>query len=586
MDEKFSESTSEGQFGSDPRESEGGETGRMEEGQGRSDTHSDKGLGQAVPTEMFQSVGPDELGKSLIVEELENVKQKQVITPFKSPPPEVVISEVFNLEELLENVDKCGRYRYIVVNATADKASVLIKTQNALFDVLKLCDAISLIVQNFQSGACNILEKLRVACLYLQDGFPDFAMADIESTSQDVAMMRERCGKTLDKVPVDDLLSMDNTVTKDLERRRSDLPEGFAWDEMLSFMAIPEEKSSAAAPSMTGQGIDSSKMQDRIISSDEMQSSLEAIQEFPNKIDQLGRLVDEEKARELKAMTGDIDDKLTKLPSDTQDETVYTSDGADGISLIYVPSVEKVLELISDDDESKCHYYPVAWMLKEINCVWTDLKDVYTILVYKYLAYREPLAATNTEPLAATNTEDDESRSSEKRILDPGALDRIDSYMRAKLTSVIVKIVKELYINIRKVIKDALDLTEKWYQECKTLVEPVMKFNLEKTQEMSKEEQDKFWQTCDPEFANRAEAYLERWRKLHEFCDVHRKGIKKLRGTIEGYYIDNPYPREAVKASWKLAAEEENEKRIGEVVDEWRSYMPAEVVGRILGRCV
>lgn len=85
----------------------------------------------------------------------------------------------------------------IAANAVATDASQLVKVQELQFDVIKLNDAVSLMIQSDQSGANNILEKLKIAYLYLQDGFPDFAKTDIDVISKDVKSMEEATQKCI-----------------------------------------------------------------------------------------------------------------------------------------------------------------------------------------------------------------------------------------------------------------------------------------------------------------------------------------------------------------------------------------------------
>jgi hypothetical protein len=359
MDGKLTESMNENNFGKDGDEGEGHSDRQMGQGE-------NKGDGQTFSDEMIQSVGPDESGASLLADEVGNIPGTLAVKPFKITPPELKMSEVLNLDKLLELIELCGLYRYIIVNATADKAKVVVKTQNALFEVLKLCDATSLIVQNFQTGANNIMEKLRIAYLYLQDGFPDFAITDIEATSKDVAMMRGRCENTLSKIPGDEYPSMDATIRDDLDERRSVLVEkGIEHSTGQANISNPEiyhSSYSSATPSVAGVG-DSYADVFLCQSDDEMQISFEEIKDGPKSLDEYARLVEEDKAQGLKEMSDSVERKLSSIPEDgaqsTNDdgcelETVSVDvEGESCTSLVYVPSIEKIIEMIAKDEAKR-----------------------------------------------------------------------------------------------------------------------------------------------------------------------------------------------------------------------------------------
>jgi hypothetical protein len=110
------------------------------------------------------------------------------------------LMETIMFLQVINTLAIIGRYLRITTNATADDASLLISQQTALFESLKLCDNLSLMMQNFQSGANNILEKLKVGYLYLLDGFPDFAVTDIAAISKDVDSMKTATKKMQTRV--------------------------------------------------------------------------------------------------------------------------------------------------------------------------------------------------------------------------------------------------------------------------------------------------------------------------------------------------------------------------------------------------
>jgi hypothetical protein len=120
-----------------------------------------------------------------------------------TPGDQGVQNVLRNLEDHLQMrgtiamIESVGKYMYIATNASARDAKQLIKVQDCLFNIIKLNDACSLMMQSFQSGANNILEKLKVAYLYLLDGFPDFAMTDIEAITKDVGSMQNAVDKHL-----------------------------------------------------------------------------------------------------------------------------------------------------------------------------------------------------------------------------------------------------------------------------------------------------------------------------------------------------------------------------------------------------
>jgi hypothetical protein len=104
------------------------------------------------------------------------------------------------LENIMVAYKNTASFLRIAVNAAADRVEPLIKIQNGLFEILKVCDATSIMMQSFKSGANNILEKLRVAYLYILDGFPDFAKIDIDSISKDIKTMKDKGQTALNAV--------------------------------------------------------------------------------------------------------------------------------------------------------------------------------------------------------------------------------------------------------------------------------------------------------------------------------------------------------------------------------------------------
>jgi hypothetical protein len=107
------------------------------------------------------------------------------------------IPRLFMVHQIILLLGVVGRYQHIAASASARDAETLVKAQDALFNIIKAIDAVSLMLQSFQSGANNILEKLRVSYLYLLDGFPDFAKTDIEAIAKDVQSMKASTEKAL-----------------------------------------------------------------------------------------------------------------------------------------------------------------------------------------------------------------------------------------------------------------------------------------------------------------------------------------------------------------------------------------------------
>ncbi|XP_064644347.1 uncharacterized protein LOC135498104 [Lineus longissimus] len=102
-----------------------------------------------------------------------------------------LLMKQFNL-----SIRRAGMFLYIGTLAMAQRSEELIKVQNALLENLKLNDTSAVMLQSFQSGAVNIVEKLKVAYLYLMDGFPEFAKTDVEAIGKDISTMRAQADKT------------------------------------------------------------------------------------------------------------------------------------------------------------------------------------------------------------------------------------------------------------------------------------------------------------------------------------------------------------------------------------------------------
>jgi hypothetical protein len=99
-------------------------------------------------------------------------------------------------------------------------------------------------LQSFQSGAVNIVEKLKVAYLYLLDGFPEFAKTDIEAIGKDLATMQTHAEKIKTSTEnsarsVEEIETGVKTALDTIKRKRNDLR-----DEMRSDRSQKENYSS------------------------------------------------------------------------------------------------------------------------------------------------------------------------------------------------------------------------------------------------------------------------------------------------------------------------------------------------------
>ncbi|XP_064634895.1 uncharacterized protein LOC135492379 isoform X2 [Lineus longissimus] len=102
-------------------------------------------------------------------------------------------------------------------------------------------------------------------------------------------------------------------------------------------------------------------------------------------------------------------------------------------------------------------------------------------------------------------------------------------------------------------------LADKWYNECKEVVEKNMKANVKQAGKLSEDKQKEFWKPLV--FVETAYNFLCRWKALQQICLSTISHMRRVRGDIDWYYTENLYPSEAVEKAWALREKIEELKK-------------------------
>ncbi|XP_064644287.1 uncharacterized protein LOC135498063 [Lineus longissimus] len=449
------------------------------------------------------------------------------------------LQETILLLQVIKTLALVGKYLRITTNATADDASLLINQQGSLFETLKLCDTLSLMMQSFQSGANNILEKLKIAYLYLLDGFPDFAMTDIAAIAKDVDTMKTAVGKTQKKVTEmrKKVKEMKSQVEKALEKRQSKLES--AEKELAELMSGGSSETDPQSPKTTQICVFDRSIQCVL-------RTAVAVSVFVGLgITRKLRLLEILRyMTSIKVVVWILQkgiDVVTVFPncslrSNCLDVLKWFKEGIPE----EVPSNESVTHAILGEDNASLRQRSVGMTQKV-----TEMRN------------KVQEAPSNIE--AGAKMSPTTSKAAFEVAMEISSLkDDIQKYKevvhRVKLVLTIIEQTDPLLDSVESILLTSTDLVQKWYKECADIVEPSMALTVKAAEKLGEEEKMKYWKSI--QFQQEVVTYYCRWRALQVYCETNRSHLRQVRKAVEEYYTENMLPRDAVKFSWELASRE------------------------------
>ncbi|XP_064626236.1 uncharacterized protein LOC135486955 [Lineus longissimus] len=105
------------------------------------------------------------------------------------------LKQTFNFDVVIALLRETGEVVNIAVNSLAKHVTFQSAVLQCLFGVLKVCDAWNLMLTSYKITANEIIERLHIACLKLVEGFPDFAMKDIQQIEEYVSRLTDAIKK-------------------------------------------------------------------------------------------------------------------------------------------------------------------------------------------------------------------------------------------------------------------------------------------------------------------------------------------------------------------------------------------------------
>ncbi|XP_064644472.1 uncharacterized protein LOC135498196 [Lineus longissimus] len=489
------------------------------------------------------------------------------------------LPHLFMARQILLTLGVVGRYQYIATNASAKEASVLVKTQDGLFNVLKSIDATSLMLQSFQSGANSILEKLKVAYSYLLDGFPDFAKTDIDAIAKDVQTMKESTEKALGVVK--------KTATSIEEAHRLVSAKNGREGQLATIQQSVDQLNDQYRRLNEGTmgGLDGKATIDL---KNSWQVTSPTFIVFL-KINTIGFLKDPVCLLITVAILisfyvcachsyNAIGGWVTMIVGMTlfllrfalwklvQPKRV---DYKPVIPLILIGLIVILFPCqLLLPCESKCFVVvilappPTILML----FLWYNLAPEHWFFKVEDLKNKSIISYNSVSTKGSTESLQEQRQRIKDELLDKsGEKLRIEaSFGDTDLTKCFIgKALSDLK-SVTGIMQQCTVVIEKWYKECKDIIEPSMNRTIQRAQEVPEGELKDYWNSMA--FKKEVVDYYCRWRALQVYCETLRSECREKRATVESHYIENLYPRDAVKRAWELADEEVADTEVAELV--------------------
>ncbi|XP_064644482.1 uncharacterized protein LOC135498207 [Lineus longissimus] len=496
------------------------------------------------------------------------------------------LPHLFMARQILLTLGVVGRYQYIATNASAKEASVLVKTQGGLFSVLKSIDATSLMLQSFQSGARNILEKLKVAYLYLLDGFPDFAKTDIDAIAKDVQTMKESTEKALGvvKKTVTGIEEAHRLVSAKNGRERQLATIQQSVDQLNDQYRMLNE--------VTMGGLDGKATIDLKKNSEQVASPTFFV--FL-KINTIGFLKDPVCLLITVAILisfyvcachfyNAIGGWVTMIVGMTlfllrfalwklvQPKRV---DYKPVIPLILIGLIVILFPCqLLLPCESKCFVVVILAPPSTILMLflWYNLAPEHWFFKVEDLKNKSIISYNSVSTKGSTESlQEQRQRIKDELLVKSGEKQRIEeSIGDTDLTKCFIgKALSDLK-SVTGIMQQCTVVIEKWYKECKDIIEPSMNRTIQMAQEVPEGELKDYWNSMA--FKKEVVDYYCRWRALQVYCETLRSECREKRATVESHYVENLYPRDAVKRAWELADEEVADTEVAQLV-RWKKEM-------------
>jgi hypothetical protein len=438
-------------------------------------------------------------------------------------PVMTVLREHLLFTALISNIRKLGKYLHLGTLAVADDATLLIKVQSALFDVIKLCDAVSLLMQNLRVSSQNIIEKLHVAYLYLLDGFPDFARTDIECISKDVKSMQERGSKCLKVANMLKCGITDKSLENECALRVDSYFQMIHSDPDMFDVLSSHKKRIDKEQSHLSQASNSTKDTDETEETAKHPQEGECSRDNTAEENNIGPVTEEKKEgltilknpiQFVKSLIlknkADVDQRIS---NDSGSETADTPgakvvDSTDSNPVVTTKQLQEGKGL-SDNRAGENNIESVTKVVKNETTFFASCKRIFN-----KKDERSPISNDETADASVAKVLD---RSDAKPVAapDPKTVETVETvkrrqerYYRVLLLDNIIRKSSEILENIEDIIKGANRLVDEWDSECKYVIEPWLAEGFRDSERLTPEEHAGYWKSLW--FQTQARTYYSR----------------------------------------------------------------------------